>query len=37
MGIALDKLNPKQNGFALPKPQIFPLSLPNKSSNGGGT
>ena len=37
MGIGLDKLNPKQNGFALPKPQILPLNLPNKPSNGGGT
>jgi hypothetical protein len=37
MGIPLDKLNPKQNGFALPKPQILPLNLPNKPSNGGGT
>ena len=37
LGIPLDKLNPKQNGFALPKPQILPLNLPNKPSNGGGT
>jgi Rod binding domain-containing protein len=37
VGMPLDRLNPKQNGFALPKPQVYPLNLPPKPSNGGGT
>jgi Rod binding domain-containing protein len=37
LGMSLDKLNPKQNGFALPKPQVFPLNLPPKPISGSGT
>ena len=40
MGMSLDKLNPKQNGFALPRPHLLPLNLPPKplsGSNGGGS
>jgi hypothetical protein len=37
MGMSLDKLNPKQGGFALPKPQLFPLNLPPKPLSGGGS
>ena len=37
MGMSLDKLNPKQNGFTLPKPQMLPLHLPTKPLNGSGT
>ena len=37
MGMPLDKLNPKQNGFALPKPQLLPLNLPPKPLSGSST
>ena len=37
LGMPLDKLNPKQSGFALPKPQFFPLNLPPKPISGSGT
>ena len=37
LGMPLDKLLPKQNGFALPKPQMFPLNLPPKSISGSGS
>jgi Rod binding domain-containing protein len=36
-GMALDKLNPKQGGFALPKPQLLPLNLPPRPFSGSGT
>jgi len=36
-GMALDKLNPKQSGFALPKPQLLPLNLPPRPLSGSGT
>jgi Rod binding domain-containing protein len=37
VGMPLDKLNPKQGGFALPKPQLMPLNLPPRPLNGSGT
>ena len=37
LGMPLDKLLPKQNGFALPKPQLFPLNLPPKPISGSGS
>ena len=37
LGVPLDKLLPKQNGFALPKPQVFPLNLPAKPISGSGS
>jgi Rod binding domain-containing protein len=37
LGMPLDKLLPKQNGFALPKPQMFPLNLPAKPISGSGS
>ena len=37
LGMPLDKLLPKQNGFALPKPQMFPLNLPPKPISGSGS
>jgi Rod binding domain-containing protein len=37
LGMPLDKLLPKQNGFALPKPQVFPLNLPAKPISGSGS
>jgi len=37
LGMPIDKLNPTQNGFALPKPQILPLNLPPKTIHGSGT
>jgi Rod binding domain-containing protein len=36
-GMALDKLNPKQGGFALPKTQLLPLNLPPRPLSGSGT
>jgi Rod binding domain-containing protein len=37
LGMPLDKLNPKQGGFSLPKPQILPLNLPPRPISGSGT
>jgi Rod binding domain-containing protein len=34
--MALDKLNAKQGGFALPKPQLLPLNLPPRPLSGSG-
>ncbi len=37
LGMPLDKLHPKQNGFALPKLQMLPLNLPAKPISGSGS
>jgi Rod binding domain-containing protein len=37
MGMSLDKLNPKLEGIALPKPQTFQLNTPAKPIKGSGS
>ena len=37
VGMPLDKLNPKQGGFMLPKQQLMPLNLPPRPLSGSGT
>ena len=37
MGMSLDKLNPKLEGIALPKPQTFQLNTPAKLIKGSGS
>ena len=37
MGMSLDKLNPKLEGIALPKPQTFQLNTPAKPIRGSGS
>ena len=37
IGMSLDKLNPKLEGIALPKPQTFQLNTPAKPIKGSGS
>jgi Rod binding domain-containing protein len=37
VGMPLDKLEPKQGGFTLPKQQLMPLNLPPRPLSGSGT
>ena len=37
LGMSLDKLNPKLEGIALPKPQTFQLNTPAKLIKGSGS